>query len=908
MSKSIMVAVCLECENNLTNLEYHWSLSWYDTSIQQYVTEKDFESMTDTGTNRKTLVILENQVKKNTKYLLVVKVNRIGEKEENGGRLIFFTNMPPYGGSCKASNSSATGRAAEILNTPEDMIPTGTASSTLFAILCKDWKDEGLETDQDEQRDAEQENPLLYEYFLYLNHTDYRGKRVTEKIPIYRGGESTASELRLPVGDQQDDYVIQVVVTVFDRFGDYSKMYLKVTCLPNDEYTPTNEGDTNKTSKMLKNFDDNYDMTDAGGNDIAVFRLMKSTAGFYNNLTFENSTTKADTSSLEKLVSYDDELQGEVQNTLQQRSLDLITKVSDKVPENSSLIILPADTILIAKTIQSCISNIDVMTENSSAEVSTVAYNLIQNIQKVSNKIPLPMTERENIQEATADVLGILSENVEFLSTASQENLNKTLTKELVEEELIEYYRYHPEGIEGFPTITDVLINLMHEKKRKIRERQTNMANSTSVTVDKLIGTLDSAINITSSTIAFGEGEKVVQQNNLNVSIEKDSTEMFLNRSEIKRDGFSLDLQNDTLENITATELELQVSVFKKSPLLHAGGHSQIRERIIGISVRDGKRENVDIPLTMRIQNEGIAFATEHSASVGDNMEFVSPLQDKNDAVLIYLKPEGFDDTNIDDYNFTVLIKSKISPSLNDYDFSEKISTRSWTVFGFKVFVPSMTLEEGNIVIAINAIEGTTEENTIITNRKRRSIDDVEISTNETLLTNMSIAIVTTGCRSFNPQSQSWNPNGCSVLPFSSLNETVCRCPPAAGKFFATSFLTPNLIDFTNVFAQFDASNAAVYGTMIGLFLIYVGLFIYFRRKDKADVFKWVPYIMCDNKGCDEYFYMVTIHTGLRPVSGTKSNVCFIVAGENQDTGVRMLSDGNLKARFNAMKCYCFII
>lgn len=75
------------------------------------------------------------------------------------------------------------------MNTPEDMIPTGIASSSLFAILCKDWKDEGLETDKDEQRDAERENPLLYEYFLYLNHTDYVGKRVTEKIPIYKGGK-----------------------------------------------------------------------------------------------------------------------------------------------------------------------------------------------------------------------------------------------------------------------------------------------------------------------------------------------------------------------------------------------------------------------------------------------------------------------------------------------------------------------------------------------------------------------------------------------------------------------------------------------------------------------------------------------------------------------------------------------
>lgn len=54
------------------------------------------------------------------------------------------------------------------------------------------------------------------------------------------------------------------------------------------------------------------------------------------------------------------------------------------------------------------------------------------------------------------------------------------MTKEMVEDELIEYYRYHPEGIAGYTSITDDLIHLMYEKKRKIRERQTNMANSVS--------------------------------------------------------------------------------------------------------------------------------------------------------------------------------------------------------------------------------------------------------------------------------------------------------------------------------------------------------------------------------------------------------------------------------------------
>jgi hypothetical protein len=37
---------------------------------------------------------------------------------------------------------------------------------------------------------------------------------------------------------------------------------------------------------MLENFDDNFGKTDAGGNDIAVFRLMTSTASLYNKIKF----------------------------------------------------------------------------------------------------------------------------------------------------------------------------------------------------------------------------------------------------------------------------------------------------------------------------------------------------------------------------------------------------------------------------------------------------------------------------------------------------------------------------------------------------------------------------------------------------------------------------------------------
>lgn len=49
-----------------------------------------------------------------------------------------------------------------------------------------------------------------------------------------------------------------------------------------------------------------------------------------------------------------------------QRTTDFVNIISRKVPGNSSLVILPADSRLIAKTLHACISNVDLMSENTS--------------------------------------------------------------------------------------------------------------------------------------------------------------------------------------------------------------------------------------------------------------------------------------------------------------------------------------------------------------------------------------------------------------------------------------------------------------------------------------------------------------------------------------------------------------
>ena len=48
---------------------------------------------------------------------------------------------------------------------------------------------------------------------------------------------------------------------------------------------------------------------------------------------------------------------------------------------------------------------------------------------------------------------------------------------------------------------------------------------------------------------------------------------------------------------------------------------------------------------------------------------------------------------------------------------------------------------------------------------------------------------------------------------------------------------------------------------------------------------------MCDNILTDTCFYEITVFTGLRRGAGTRSNISFVLAGDNTDTGVRQLKD-----------------
>ena len=56
---------------------------------------------------------------------------------------------------------------------------------------------------------------------------------------------------------------------------------------------------------------------------------------------------------------------------------------------------------------------------------------------------------------------------------------------------------------------------------------------------------------------------------------------------------------------------------------------------------------------------------------------------------------------------------------------------------------------------------------------------------------------------------------------------------------------------------------------------------------------QWGVVPLADNVTSDNYFYEMTVITGLRHGAGTKSNINFVLSGDTMDTGVRKLRDQN---------------
>ncbi|NWX26062.1 PK1L2 protein, partial [Notiomystis cincta] len=147
-------------------------------------------------------------------------------------------------------------------------------------------------------------------------------------------------------------------------------------------------------------------------------------------------------------------------------------------------------------------------------------------------------------------------------------------------------------------------------------------------------------------------------------------------------------------------------------------------------------------------------------------------------------------------------------------------------------------------------------------------------------------------CVFWDEHQGSWNSYGCHVGPKTNPSSTQCLCNHLT--FFGSSFFViPNAIDISKTAQLFGTfvDNPVVVTTVGCIFLIYVLVVIWARRKDIQDDAKVKITVLEDNDPFAQYRYLVTVFTGHRRGAATTSKVTLTLYGLDGESEPHHLND-----------------
>ncbi|KAK2914329.1 hypothetical protein Q8A67_002728 [Cirrhinus molitorella] len=156
----------------------------------------------------------------------------------------------------------------------------------------------------------------------------------------------------------------------------------------------------------------------------------------------------------------------------------------------------------------------------------------------------------------------------------------------------------------------------------------------------------------------------------------------------------------------------------------------------------------------------------------------------------------------------------------------------------------------------------------------------------------VTITSVTAQCIFWEETRANWSDYGCRVGPKTTPNVTQCLCTHLT--FFGSSFFVmPNTVDpskSAELFSNF-AQNPVVVCFIGAIFVAYILIAAWARRKDLQDVTKVKITVLEDNDPFAEYCYLLKISTGHRMGSSTSSRVIVTLQGTAGECEPHHLTD-----------------
>ncbi|XP_039674212.1 polycystic kidney disease protein 1-like 2 [Perca fluviatilis] len=156
----------------------------------------------------------------------------------------------------------------------------------------------------------------------------------------------------------------------------------------------------------------------------------------------------------------------------------------------------------------------------------------------------------------------------------------------------------------------------------------------------------------------------------------------------------------------------------------------------------------------------------------------------------------------------------------------------------------------------------------------------------------LSITSITTACKFWDESKLEWSTYGCRVGVQTTPLVTQCLCNHLTS-FGSSFFVTPNLVDPSRTAELFGtfAENPVVVCFVGSLFLAYLLVLVWARRKDIQDTAKVKVTVLEDNDPMDEYRYLLSVNTGHRRGASTSSQVTITLLGAEGNSEPHHLTD-----------------
>ncbi|XP_034430206.1 polycystic kidney disease protein 1-like 2 [Hippoglossus hippoglossus] len=156
----------------------------------------------------------------------------------------------------------------------------------------------------------------------------------------------------------------------------------------------------------------------------------------------------------------------------------------------------------------------------------------------------------------------------------------------------------------------------------------------------------------------------------------------------------------------------------------------------------------------------------------------------------------------------------------------------------------------------------------------------------------LSIISISAECKFWNESKLEWSSKGCRVGAQTTHLVTQCFCNHLT--FFGSSFfVTPNLVDPSRTAELFGTftENPVVVCFVGSLFVAYLLVVVWARRKDIQDTAKVRVSVLEDNDPMDEYRYLLCVSTGHRRGASTSSQITLTLLGADGTSEPHHLTD-----------------